>query len=101
MGALLGFKQFLPSTPFIHDITDITCDISDRVCNDAMCAMMGCDPNNWNSSRWDVYADLDPAGTSVQNMVHFQQAVNRKNFCAQDFGYFGNKDHYGTHDYPC
>jgi len=49
------------------------------------------DPNNLNQSRWDVYMSADPAGTSVQNMVHFQQGVNRDNWCKEDFGYFGNK----------
>jgi hypothetical protein len=33
----------------------------------------------------------DPAGTSVQNMLHFQQGVNKDNWCKEDFGYFGNK----------
>mmetsp|Transcript_52417 Transcript_52417/g.87153 ORF Transcript_52417/g.87153 Transcript_52417/m.87153 type:complete len:402 (-) Transcript_52417:64-1269(-) len=99
--SLLGFKQFLPSTALIHDVAEIACDVSDKVCNDAMCALMGCDPNNWNQTRWDVFASIDPAGTSVQNMVHFQQGANKDNWCYMDFGYFGNKDHYGHHDAPC
>lgn len=46
-----------------------------------MCAIMGCDPDNFNSTRWDVYADLDPAGTSVQNINHWGQMVRKHEFC--------------------
>ena len=44
------------------------------------------DPSNWNNSRWDVYGNLDPAGTSVQNMNHWGQGVRKDNFCMYDYG---------------
>lgn len=99
--SVFGVKEFLPSTPLYHDLADAACDLSELFCNIVLCAMAGCNPDNLNATRFDVYFDADPAGTSVQNMVHFQQGVKRDNWCMQDFGYFGNKQHYGTHHYPC
>jgi len=63
---------------------------------------MGCDPGNWNQSRWDVYGYLDPAGTSVQNMNHWGQGVRKDNFCMYDYlTDHENKQHYGSRNPPC
>lgn len=39
------------------------------------------DPSNINTTRYDVYMQLDPAGTSVQNMNHWGQMIREDTFC--------------------
>jgi len=99
---VLGFNHFLIQSEALDVFIDSTCDLSYTVCDDVMCAIMGCDPSNWNNSRWDVYGNLDPAGTSVQNMNHWGQGVRKDNFCMYDYGTgHDNEKHYGQRNPPC
>ncbi|CAF89870.1 unnamed protein product, partial [Tetraodon nigroviridis] len=47
-----------------------------------------------SSTRTPVYTTHCPAGTSVQNMVHWAQAANRGKLTAFDFGAAENLKHY-------
>lgn len=38
-----------------------------------------------NSTRYDIYMQLDPAGTSVQNMNHWGQMVRNNDYCYYDY----------------
>jgi len=98
----LGFNHFLVQSEALAVFIDSTCDVDYHVCDDIMCSIMGCDPTNWNNSRWDVYGNLDPAGTSIQNMNHWGQGVRKDNFCYYDYGTgHDNEKHYGQRDPPC
>jgi len=99
---VLGFNHFLVQSEVLDVFIDSTCDASYKICDDVMCSIMGCDPTNWNNSRWDLYGNLDPAGTSVQNMNHWGQGVRKDNFCYYDYGTgHDNEKHYGQRDPPC
>ncbi|XP_075573394.1 lysosomal acid lipase/cholesteryl ester hydrolase isoform X2 [Pelecanus crispus] len=49
-------------------------------------AKLGCKWKNLNMSRVDVYSTHCPAGTSVQNMIHWSQAVKTGELKAYDWG---------------
>lgn len=98
----LGLDHFLVQSDLLAAFIDATCDIDYQICDNVMCAIMGCNPGNWNNSRWDVYGNLDPAGTSVQNMNHWGQGVRKDNFCMYDYGTGRQNDKkYGQRNPPC
>ena len=50
------------------------CNWQTRIfCSDLLFVIAGYDPQQLNSTRLPVYISHTPAGTSVQNMVHFAQ----------------------------
>ncbi|XP_037660351.1 lipase member K [Choloepus didactylus] len=85
---LLGDKMFYPHTFFDKFIATKVCNrkIFHRICSNFLFTFSGFDPNNLNVSRLDVYLALSPAGTSVQNMLHWAQAANSGKFQAFDWG---------------
>jgi len=100
---ILGFDSFLVNSCRLNNMLDMFCDIGEGgVCQVAMCAIAGCNPSNINTTRYDVYMRLDPAGTSVQNMNHWGQMVREENYCKYDYGTrHANKKHYGQPHPPC
>ena len=46
-------------------------------CTDLLFVLAGYDPQQLNSTRLPVYISHTPAGTSVQNMIHFAQVSRR------------------------
>ncbi|KAM7532671.1 hypothetical protein Aperf_G00000130057 [Anoplocephala perfoliata] len=56
------------------------------VCKNVMFLISGFDPRNTNVTRIPVYIAHSPAGTSVQNIVHYCQGMWRDQFVAFDFG---------------
>jgi len=93
---LLGENEFLPDTRVLKLLLPLICDVDYDLCENAMCVIMGCDKTDWNATRWDVYAQLDPAGTSMQNILHFSQGVSYNVFQKYDFGKEGNLQHYNS-----
>ncbi|TNN22266.1 putative lysosomal acid lipase/cholesteryl ester hydrolase [Liparis tanakae] len=65
-----------------------------EMCGNLFFILCGFDEKNLNMTRIPVYTEHCPAGTSVQNMVHWAQAVNRGKLGAFDFGASGNMKHY-------
>jgi len=96
---LLGQTEFAPSTPIFEAILSFLCRLDNNLCVSTMCALMGCDSNNWNNTRWPVYAHHDPAGTSAKNIAHFAQLVRQNKYQMFDYGK-GNQDHYGQKTPP-
>ncbi|XP_051002902.1 tear acid lipase-like protein [Acomys russatus] len=56
------------------------------VCNNLLTLLVGYNPQNLNESRLDVYAGQAPLGTSVQNLLHYSQAIRTGVFQAYDWG---------------
>jgi pimeloyl-ACP methyl ester carboxylesterase len=98
---LLGLNEFLPNTALLDLLLPGICDIDPAVCSNFLCLIMGCDSSDWNTTRYDVYLTHDPAGTSVQNMVHWAQMVRDDQFQMFDYGSASaNQQHYGQSTPP-
>eukprot|EP00475_Leptophrys_vorax_P009321 TRINITY_DN1617_c0_g1_i4.p1 TRINITY_DN1617_c0_g1~~TRINITY_DN1617_c0_g1_i4.p1 ORF type:complete len:402 (+),score=81.24 TRINITY_DN1617_c0_g1_i4:1184-2389(+) len=99
-----GFKEFLPSTDFIHEVAKL-CDhtILRSVCFDVFYQLKGKNPtegHNLNMSRFELITWNFPAGTSVKNMAHWGQIVRVNRFGMYDYGSDGNMLKYGQASPP-
>nr|XP_008542330.1 PREDICTED: lipase member K isoform X2 [Equus przewalskii] len=85
---LFGDKMFYSQTFFDHFIATKVCNrkLFHHICSNFLFTLSGFDRKNLNMSRLDVYLAQSPAGTSVQNMLHWAQAVNSGQFQAFDWG---------------
>ncbi|KAM7073138.1 gastric triacylglycerol lipase-like [Molossus nigricans] len=84
----LGDKAFSPHHYFIDILANEVCtrEKLKAICSNAIFLLLGFDPKNLNMTRLDVYVSHNPAGTSVQNMLHWIQAVKSDKFQAFDWG---------------
>ena len=55
----------------IYDV----CSKDDFVCQTSVCAVAGCEIGNLNDTMLPVYFNHFPAGSSIQNLLHYQQYV--------------------------
>lgn len=85
--ALFGNSEFLPQNAFIKWLGTNACnhDLTKELCENVFFLLCGFDEKNFNASRIPVYLSHNPAGTSVQNMVHWQQNYQWKKFQAFDW----------------
>ncbi|XP_062520480.1 gastric triacylglycerol lipase-like [Corticium candelabrum] len=93
---LFGVKDFLPNTELTKFIAQYVC-VSDiaALCADVLFLTCGFDVSHFNETRLPVYLSHTPAGTSVQNVIHFVQEVNSNKFQMYDYGSpQANADHY-------
>ncbi|XP_070636544.1 lipase member J isoform X2 [Bos indicus] len=83
-----GSKEFLPNTSFKRFVGSKLCPLKifGKICRDVLFMISGYDLKNFNTSRVDVYMSQNPAGTSVQNMVHWSQLFNSSHLKAFDWG---------------
>lgn len=90
-----GVVEFLPYGP-IEQIAPEICQMEDKLCDFVLMAL--CGPTlQLNTSRIQVYVSETPAGTSIQNMMHWLQAALAPTFQRFDFGTPElNIEHYGT-----
>ncbi|XP_021510679.1 tear acid lipase-like protein [Meriones unguiculatus] len=84
---LFGEKEFLPTVAF-SKLSEYVCNI--QVLNAGCAALLGSlngyAPEQLNMSRVDVYVKLSLAGTSVQILLHYSQAIKKGVFQAYDWG---------------
>jgi pimeloyl-ACP methyl ester carboxylesterase len=99
---LLGIYDFAPSTPLLRQLFPFICKdsfLAKEVCMNVICLIAGCDSllENVNMTRLPVYIDGLPAGTSVQNMAHWSQAIASDHFQMFDYGSAEkNMQHYNS-----
>ncbi|XP_074518791.1 gastric triacylglycerol lipase [Halichoeres trimaculatus] len=93
---LFGRQDFLPQSHMIEWFAEHVCakHVLSELCGNVFFVLCGFDEKNLNVSRTPVYTTHCPAGTSVQNMVHWSQAVHGGRLMAFDFGPAGNMKHY-------
>ncbi|XP_026542540.1 lipase member K-like isoform X1 [Notechis scutatus] len=98
---LFGRKEFSPKTYFGTLFSTNVCsqEALASICSNLLFVLNGYNEENLNMSRVDVYTSYVPAGTSVQNMIHWKQAINSGKLQAYDHGRLGNKFHYGQVKY--
>uniref|UniRef100_A0A8D2PY42 Lipase n=1 Tax=Zosterops lateralis melanops TaxID=1220523 RepID=A0A8D2PY42_ZOSLA len=90
---LFGTKEFLPHTALGEMILSRFC-VCSKVCKRILAMFFGFNWKNTNMSRIDVYAGHTPAGSSVQNIIHWLQGVHGGALRAFDGGHRYNSLHY-------
>uniref|UniRef100_A0AAQ5YU19 Lipase n=1 Tax=Amphiprion ocellaris TaxID=80972 RepID=A0AAQ5YU19_AMPOC len=88
---LFGRRDFLPQSHMIEWFAEHVCEKHSELCGNLFFLLCGFDEKNLNMTRTPVYTTHCPAGTSVQNMVHWAQVGKLTAF---DFGPAGNMEHY-------
>ena len=97
---LFGINEFLPSGKLTHEAAELFCKKADAfICESVIFAICGPDLNGLNKSRLSVYVSHTPAGTSIQNMLHWGQGVLRDNVTRFDYGKKENMKKYNQ-PYP-
>ncbi|XP_045883645.1 LOW QUALITY PROTEIN: lipase member J [Meles meles] len=83
-----GNKDFLPNTSFKRFVGSKLCPLKiiGKICRDILFMIYGYDQENLNMSRMDVYLSHNPAGTSVQNILHWSQVFHSSHLRAFDWG---------------
>jgi len=102
VASIFGVDEFLPNNHFQELWAKWVCPnpLTDLLCKNVLLMISGPDTHQINSSRVPVINAHSPAGTSVQNVIHFGQLMNTGNFQAYDYGNAKtNQKHYGM-DYP-
>lgn len=99
---LFGRKDFLPQNDLIKFFATEFCSKKPLsvLCGNVFFLLCGFDEKNLNMTRTPVYTTHCPAGTSVQNMVHWAQAVKSSKLMAYDYGKAGNMAHYNQSTPP-
>uniref|UniRef100_A0A8C8YNT9 Lipase n=1 Tax=Prolemur simus TaxID=1328070 RepID=A0A8C8YNT9_PROSS len=85
---IFGDKIFYPHTFFDQFLATEVCSRQtlNLLCSNALFIICGFDHKNLNTSRLDVYLSHNPAGTSVQDILHWSQAVKSGKFQAFNWG---------------
>ncbi|XP_016851200.2 lysosomal acid lipase/cholesteryl ester hydrolase [Anolis carolinensis] len=99
---MFGQKDFLPKTYFGSIAAAAMCSQQNvaPICRNLLFVVAGFNEHNLNLSRIDVYAAHAPAGTSVQNIIHWKQAVHGGKLQAFDYGWLKNRFHYNQMEPP-
>ncbi|PFX17933.1 lysosomal acid lipase/cholesteryl ester hydrolase-like [Stylophora pistillata] len=100
---IFGVRDFLPSNDFIHWMATNVCEPPELrlICSSVIFLLCGFDVPQLNLTRLPVYVSHTPAGTSVKNLVHFNQLYKSSKFQMYDYGSpEKNKEHYGTATVP-
>ncbi|CAM5129105.1 unnamed protein product [Eretmochelys imbricata] len=99
---IFGNKDFLPHTYFGEVVAVEFCrhmSLSE-ICGNILFVLCGFNEKNLNMSRVHVYTAHAPAGTSVQNMIHWKQAIKTGKLKAYDWGIWFNRLHYNQDTPP-
>lgn len=85
---MFGVKEFFPQSPVLKWLGTHLCShvILKELCGNAFFVLCGFNEKNLNMSRVPVYVAHSPAGTSVQNILHWRQFIKSLKFQAFDWG---------------
>ncbi|NWZ80323.1 LICH hydrolase, partial [Poecile atricapillus] len=83
---LLGCKGALHYNELLKGPVTQFCACQGKVCGSFFCYLVGGMIQNMNTSRTDSYSGHYPAGTSVQNVIHWHQIIRADQFQAYDYG---------------
>ncbi|XP_008836061.1 lysosomal acid lipase/cholesteryl ester hydrolase [Nannospalax galili] len=99
---MFGHKQFFPENAVLKWLSTHICThvVMKELCGNIFFLLCGFNERNLNMSRVDVYATHCPAGTSVQNMLHWGQVVKHHTFQAFDWGSSDKNYFHYNQSYP-
>ncbi|XP_015143902.2 lipase member M [Gallus gallus] len=83
---VLGCKGALRQNELLRRLAIELCIPLQKVCANILYSIAGGRAQNLNASRIDVYVGHYPAGTSVQNIIHWHQLSHTDRFQAYDYG---------------
>ncbi|KAH3869735.1 gastric triacylglycerol lipase-like [Dreissena polymorpha] len=89
IGELLTHGELLPHSEVYDFLAKYVCNqaiIPELFCENLLFVISGFDVEQMNISRVPVYMGTHPAGTSIQNLLHFAQMVENPNFQMYDYG---------------
>ena len=78
---------------FCKDLGELCPSVLELLCGDG-------NPANTNKTQIDTILRYDPGGTSTNNMVHWEQEIQSKNYQAHDYGLLENLHLYGSGEAP-
>ncbi|XP_009704373.1 PREDICTED: lysosomal acid lipase/cholesteryl ester hydrolase-like, partial [Cariama cristata] len=96
----LGCKGTMHQIGFLKGPATHLCTSLDKFCGQVLCYIAGGNIKNLNTSRIDTYVGHSPAGTSVQNIIHWHQLTRVDQFQAYDYGSKGNMKKYNQSTPP-
>ncbi|XP_058044312.1 lysosomal acid lipase/cholesteryl ester hydrolase-like isoform X1 [Ahaetulla prasina] len=83
---LFGYKGILQYPSTLRKLKVAVCNFQPKFCEFFMSFIVGANTPNYNMSRMDMYVAHSPAGTSIQNFLHWRQIYHEKVFQAYDYG---------------
>ncbi|XP_058044314.1 lysosomal acid lipase/cholesteryl ester hydrolase-like isoform X3 [Ahaetulla prasina] len=86
INTLYGYKGCWQYPSSMRKLMVAVCNFQPKLCGFLLSFIAGANTPNYNMSRMDVYMAHSPAGTSVQNLLHWKQLYNEKVFQAYDHG---------------
>jgi len=100
--SLFDIREFLPSSKLVQYLAKNGCPFDESLCDNVLFLIAGFDKKNLNATRTPVYYSHTPAGTSVQNMLHFCQLIQDDDglFKKYDRGLIKNLLTYGSSSPP-
>uniref|UniRef100_A0A8B9I6R5 Lipase n=2 Tax=Anser TaxID=8842 RepID=A0A8B9I6R5_9AVES len=90
----LGWKGTMHQIGFMKAPVTEFCTNMDKFCGQILCYIAGGNVQNLNTSRTDALVAHSPAGTSVQNIIHWHQIAHADRFQAYDYGLKENMKKY-------
>uniref|UniRef100_A0A663LX90 AB hydrolase-1 domain-containing protein n=1 Tax=Athene cunicularia TaxID=194338 RepID=A0A663LX90_ATHCN len=97
---LFGYKGALHQIGFLRGPVTQLCASLDKFCGHVLCYIAGGNIKNLNTSRIDTYVGHSPAGTSVQDIIHWHQIRCAGQFQAYDYGSKENMKKYNQSTPP-
>uniref|UniRef100_A0A663LXA0 AB hydrolase-1 domain-containing protein n=1 Tax=Athene cunicularia TaxID=194338 RepID=A0A663LXA0_ATHCN len=97
---LFGCKGTLQQNELLKGPLTEICRTLQKVCGSIFCYIAGDRIENLNTSRIDTYIGHYPAGTSVQNAIHWHQLTRAGQFQAYDYGSKENMKKYNQSTPP-
>ncbi|XP_044880159.1 lysosomal acid lipase/cholesteryl ester hydrolase-like isoform X1 [Mauremys mutica] len=83
---VLGTKGLFHQNKHMKKPVTLLCTTLDKFCACFLFLLAGCNEQNLNMSRIAMYIGHIPAGTSVQNILHWRQVLYSKQLQAYDYG---------------
>ncbi|XP_025932655.1 lysosomal acid lipase/cholesteryl ester hydrolase-like isoform X2 [Apteryx rowi] len=97
---LFGWKGTMHQIEFLKGPVTQLCTSLDKLCGSILSYIAGGSIQNLNTSRIDAYVAHSPAGTSVQNIIHWHQLRHADRFQAYDYGAKENMKKYNQSTPP-
>lgn len=95
---IIGLNEFMPKDGFMAKLGNSLCkdgDITQVLCTNALFAICGFSYDQMNTTLLPILMSHTPAGSSVNQFIHYAQGIVSGHFRQWDYGFFGNLKRYG------